>query len=217
MLTDLPHCSKWTTSSDIKENSYLGRKKNTVDIIYLHIFQLWTALKSNHESRWWLYFIVLSCPYLHITLLTCSYSPCPSIYLSPRGINKPQNKFAPNFFSPLPNSSLTIALPFSVSPSVVFSFSITPWGRRRCGGNWQPSLHRLSARLLICMALIIDWSLQPQIYDGLSPPPSLSLIRSIFSPPPLNILPHHFPHAIEMHFSSIFLHSLSLDESTEPS
>lgn len=120
-----------------------------------------------------------------------------------------------NFF--FSNSSLIIALPLALSPSVVFSFSIIPWGRRLCGGNWQPSLHRLSARLLICMALIIDWSLQPQIYDGLSPPPSPSLIRSIFSPPPLNILPLHFPRVIKMHFSSIFLHSLSLDESTEPS
>lgn len=50
------------------------------------------------------------------------------------------------------------------------------------GGNWQPSLHRLSTRLLICTALIIEWSLLPAICDGLlSLRPRSFLIRSIFS------------------------------------
>jgi len=145
------------------------------------------------------------------------HRPWPSFYLPPRGINKPQNK-SPDFFFFF--FSFVVALPLSASPRVVFSFCVIPRGRRRCGGNWQPSWRRSSAGLLICMALIVDWSLQPQIYDELSPPSlSLALIRSIFSPPPLNILPLHFPHAIKKHFSSIFLHSLSLslDESTEPS
>lgn len=161
---------------------------------------------SLNESRRWLYLMssLTHIPTSHSSLAHKGLALSPS--LSQRN-KQTTEQLCFNFF--FHSASLTIALLSSLSPSVVFSFSIIPGGGRRCGGNWQPSLHRLSARLLICMALIIDGSLQPQIYDGLSLPLHLPFIRSIFSPPPLNILPLHFPHAIKMHFSSISLHSLS--------
>lgn len=105
-----------------------------------------------------------------ITVLTHSYNLGSPVSLPEEETNHKTSLPQP----PPPNSFVIIALLFSVSPSVVFSLSIIPRGGQHCGGNWQPSLRRLSARLLICMALIIDLSLQPQIYDGLFPSVSLS-------------------------------------------
>lgn len=103
-----------------------------------------------------------------VPLLTHPFTAHPQILRLSCRNKHPLNKFAPTFYSPLISHHCTTLLPF-FSP-----FSLIPWGRRRCEGNWQPSLHRLSTWLLICMALIIDWSLQPQICDGLSLSPSIS-------------------------------------------
>lgn len=81
-----------------------------------------------------------------------------------------QISFYSNFFFYFPSQFIShhCSLPrsFSLCRFLILHRSL---GRRQRGGNWQPSLHRLSARLLICMALIIDWGLQLEIYDGLSP------------------------------------------------